>query len=79
MSTEEAISGVEQVGHSNAMGSEEWRKDAIHRIETGVVTTPTHEQVYVQRPSRRHSGWVGTVVGVGLLGLIVLQIILGGS
>ena len=77
MSTEEAIEGVEQVGHSNAMNTESWRRDAIHRIETG--TTPTPEQVYVQRPSRTHAGRVAGVVAIILVGLIALQTWLVGA
>lgn len=77
MSTEEAIEGVEQVGHSNAMNTESWRKDAIRRIETGTVLLPPELVIPVNfNKSRRHSGWVTVIVGVILLGLFVLLMVL---
>jgi len=76
VSDEEVAFGIT---HNDHCGTEEWRKDAIHRIETGAVTTPTHEQEYVQRPSRTHAGRVAGVVAVVLLGLIALQTWLIGS
>ena len=76
MSDEEVAFGIT---HNDHCDTELWRIEQVKRIETGAVTTPTHEQVYVQRPSRTHAGRVAGVVAIVLVGLIALQTWLIGS
>jgi hypothetical protein len=72
------------ITHNDHMGTEFWRRDAVHRVETGTVPnflppelTPD-ERDYMDRPSRTVS-LVSVAILLGVVDVICLVTLIFGS